>query len=75
VARELDTHPSTCVASPLFLSQAPFRLHRVTCPKCGRVFWFALFSDRTPEEVEWARWQQQCRLMEEPCERHAKRVA
>jgi hypothetical protein len=43
----------------------------VTCPKCGRAFWFTLFSERTSEEVDQALRANEERLLKEPCERHA----
>jgi len=57
------------------MHRAPFRLHWVSCPKCGRAVWFTLFSERMPDEVEAARREHERRLMVEPCERHGGKLA
>jgi phage terminase large subunit GpA-like protein len=71
MARELDSQASPALTlPPRTFNRARFRIHRVVCPKCGRAVWFTLFSERTPEEVEWAMREQERRLLNEPCERH-----
>ena len=72
MASELNVATMAPAFTSRVLHHAQFRIHRVTCPKCGRIVWFTLFSERTPEEVDWASQEQEQRLLNEPCERHRK---
>ena len=57
--------------APLSMTARPaYRIHRVTCPACGRAVWVLLRADCTPEEVDRIRRQQARRLLTEPCELH-----
>ena len=56
--------------SALIREQLSFRLHRVTCPKCGHAVWFMMDSECTPQEVKAACWEQAQRMLSEPCDMH-----
>jgi len=71
MARELGSRLTLKVTPLPVMGRARFRIHRVSCPKCGRIFWFTLFSERSPEEVEMAVQANEQRLLDEPCDRHA----
>jgi len=71
MANELGSRPLVAPLIPAMPGRARFRVYSVACPKCGRVVWFTLFSQRSPEEVQRAMREQEKRLAEEPCERHA----
>ena len=71
MAKELGSRLTLPFTPQPVLNWARFRIHRVACPKCGRVFWFTLFSERTPEELEMATQANEQRLLSEPCDRHA----
>ena len=57
------------ISAPL-REQPSFRLHRVTCPKCGHTVWFMMDSECLPVEIESARWEQAQRILSEPCDMH-----